>query len=90
LGKIYIQYIYFVLDRLLDSQERVNDQAKWCGLSQNENQRGRKFDEICRIHGCICKESKKKITKNNDEKDSATKMLKLCKPKISEICGEEI
>ena len=33
--------------------------AKWCGSLEPESQEGRKFDEICRVHTCICKESKK-------------------------------
>jgi len=28
---------------------------KWCGLPQIENKKGRKFNEICRIHRCTCK-----------------------------------
>jgi len=34
-------------------------ETKWCGLLQNENQQGSKFNEISWIHRCTCKESRK-------------------------------
>jgi len=33
------------------------------GLTQNESQQGRKSNEICPIHLCICKEGRKKIVR---------------------------
>jgi len=80
----YMQFTYFVSDRLPDPQERANDQGKCCGLSQNENQYRRKFNEICLVHRCICKESRKN-RENIDEKGSVTKMAKLYKPNLREV-----
>jgi len=41
--------------------------ATHCGLPQAEKQQGRQFNEICRIHRYICKESRK-MGRANDEK----------------------
>jgi len=33
--------------------------TKTCGLSETTRQQGRKPDEICRVHTCICNEGGK-------------------------------
>jgi len=50
---------------LFDTLYWVNDQKHVMGLPETENQHDRKFDVSCRVHICICKESRKN-NKSND------------------------
>jgi len=43
--------------------------TKTCGLSETTRQQGRKPDEICRVHTCICNEGGKNRRANDEKGD---------------------